>query len=138
VVTTADDGQPTRRGLDQRVKHPLHIEGRPADDFQNFSRGRLLFQGFLQLALAGLLRLEQACVLRDWVGTMPSESSMSGADQVRRRTAEELERELAEAREQQVATAEILKVISSTPRTWNACSQRSRRARPAFVMRMTR
>src|SRR5262245_32246092 len=46
---------------------------------------------------------------------MPCEVSMSGADQVRRRTSEELERELAEAREQQAATAEILRVISSSP-----------------------
>src|SRR5262245_30413062 len=40
---------------------------------------------------------------------------MSGADQTRRRTQEELERELAEAREQQAATAEILRVISGSP-----------------------
>jgi len=46
---------------------------------------------------------------------MPSEISMSGADQVRRRTPEELERELAEAQEQQAATAEILAAISSSP-----------------------
>ena len=46
---------------------------------------------------------------------MPSEASMSGADQVRRRTSEELEQELAEAREQQAATSEILRVISSSP-----------------------
>jgi two-component system, NtrC family, sensor kinase len=46
---------------------------------------------------------------------MPSEVSMSGADQARRRTPEEFERELAEAREQQAATAEILRVISSSP-----------------------
>src|SRR6516162_4904419 len=52
---------------------------------------------------------------RDWVGTMPSEVSMPGADQGRRRTSEELERELAQAREQQAATAEILRVISSSP-----------------------
>ena len=35
-----------RRGLDQRIKHPLQIEGRPADDLQNVRGGRLLFQGF--------------------------------------------------------------------------------------------
>ena len=40
---------------------------------------------------------------------------MSGADQTRRRTQEELERELAEAREQQAVTAEILAAISSPP-----------------------
>ena len=42
---------------------------------------------------------------------MPSETSTSCADQ----SVEELRRELAEAREQQVATAEILRVISSSP-----------------------
>src|SRR5215472_10305314 len=46
---------------------------------------------------------------------MPSEVSMSGANQVRRRTQEELERELAEAREQQAASAQILAAISNAP-----------------------
>ena len=32
-----------RRGLDQRLKYPLQIEGRPADDLQNVGGGRLLF-----------------------------------------------------------------------------------------------
>jgi GAF domain-containing protein len=49
------------------------------------------------------------------VGAMPSEISMSRADQVRRRTLEEVERELTEARDQQAATAEILAAISSSP-----------------------
>src|SRR5215831_17797410 len=42
---------------------------------------------------------------------MPSEVSAATGDQ----SAEELRRELAEAREQQAATAEILRVISSSP-----------------------
>src|SRR5215475_7989587 len=42
---------------------------------------------------------------------MPSEVSTVSGD----RSVKELERELAEAREQQAATAEILKVISSSP-----------------------
>jgi GAF domain-containing protein len=52
---------------------------------------------------------------RDWVGTMPSEVSIAGADRDREPTIEEFKRELAEAREQQAATAEILRVISSAP-----------------------
>src|SRR5262245_14732985 len=44
-----------RRGLDQRIKYPLQIERRPADDLQNIVGRRLLFQGFCKLALARLL-----------------------------------------------------------------------------------
>src|SRR5215471_12740018 len=51
------------RGLDQRIEHPLQIERRPADDLQNISGGRLLFQGFCQLPFACLLSLEQSRVL---------------------------------------------------------------------------
>jgi len=35
-----------RCGLDQRIEHPLQIEGRPADDLQNIGGGRLLFKAF--------------------------------------------------------------------------------------------
>src|SRR5262249_49827893 len=52
---------------------------------------------------------------RGWVGTMPSEVSIAGAHHDREPTVEELKRELAESREQQAATAEILRVISSSP-----------------------
>src|SRR5215831_8935728 len=47
----------------------------------------------------------------DWVGTMPSEVPTVGGEQ----SFEELRRELAESREQQAATADILRVISSSP-----------------------
>src|SRR5262245_56009872 len=50
----------------------------------------------------------------DRIGTMPSEISASGLGHDREPTVEELKRELAEAREQQSATAEILRVISSS------------------------
>jgi len=46
-------------GLDQRIEYFLHVEGRPDDDLQNIGGGRLLFQGFCQLAFAGLLGFEQ-------------------------------------------------------------------------------
>jgi GAF domain-containing protein len=46
---------------------------------------------------------------------MPSEVSIAGAGHDREPTVEELKRELAAAREQQAATAETLKVISSSP-----------------------
>src|SRR5215467_15745872 len=49
--------------LDQRIEYFLHVEGRPADDLQNIGSGRLLFQGFCQLALARLLSLKQPRVL---------------------------------------------------------------------------
>src|SRR5262245_20202376 len=52
-----------RCGLDQRIEYFLHVEGRPADDLQNIGRGRLLFQGFSQLAFACLLRFEEPRIL---------------------------------------------------------------------------
>src|SRR5262249_432260 len=52
---------------------------------------------------------------RDWVGTMPTDVSIAGASHAREPTVEELKQELAESREQQAATAEILRVISSSP-----------------------
>src|SRR5215470_6716411 len=47
----------------------------------------------------------------DWVGNMPSQVPVAFDHQ----SVEQLRRELAEAREQQAATAEILRVISSSP-----------------------
>jgi len=44
-----------RSRLDQRIKYPLQIERRPADDLQDIGGGRLLFQGFCQLEFARLL-----------------------------------------------------------------------------------
>src|SRR5215468_4485478 len=52
-----------RRRLDQRIKHPLQIEGRPADDLQDVGGGRLLFQSLCQLARPRLHLLEQPRVL---------------------------------------------------------------------------
>jgi hypothetical protein len=52
-----------RGGLDQRIKYPLHIERRPADDLQNVGGGRLLVQCLLQLTGPGLHLLEQPRVL---------------------------------------------------------------------------
>jgi signal transduction histidine kinase/putative methionine-R-sulfoxide reductase with GAF domain len=46
---------------------------------------------------------------------MPSEVSTAGADQDRGRTLEELERELSEAHRREAATAEVLRVIGSSP-----------------------
>src|SRR5437899_4565446 len=46
---------------------------------------------------------------------MPSEVSTAGADQDRGRIVEELKRELAEAHRREAATAEVLRVISSSP-----------------------
>ena len=49
------------------------------------------------------------------VRAMQSDVSTAGADQDRGRTVEELERELAEAHRRKSATAEVLRVISSSP-----------------------
>ena len=46
---------------------------------------------------------------------MQSDVSTAGADQDRGRTVEELERELAEAHRREAATAEVLRVIGSSP-----------------------
>jgi hypothetical protein len=51
-----------RRGLDQRIKYPLQIEGGPADNLQDIGRGRLLFPGLLSsLACAPVLPRTIAC-----------------------------------------------------------------------------
>src|SRR5262245_48453651 len=52
----------SRRGLDQRIEYPLQIEGRPADNLQDFGGSRLLFQGFCQLPFARLLVRERSRV----------------------------------------------------------------------------
>ena len=39
-------------GFDQGLQHRLQIEGRPADDLEHVSRGRLLLQGFTQFGSA--------------------------------------------------------------------------------------
>src|SRR5262245_13381519 len=52
-----------RGGLDQCIEYFLHVERRPADDLQNIGSGRLLLESLRELALAGLLGLEQARVL---------------------------------------------------------------------------
>ena len=39
----------SRRGLDQRIKHCLQIEGRAADHFEHVGSGGLLLQRFAQL-----------------------------------------------------------------------------------------
>jgi hypothetical protein len=35
-----------RCGFDQRIKHPLHIDGRPTYDLQDVRGRRLLFEAF--------------------------------------------------------------------------------------------
>src|SRR5262245_7375897 len=51
---------------------------------------------------------------RDWIGTMPFEASTGGTEQCREPTVEDLRRELAEARRREAATAEVLRVISTS------------------------
>src|SRR5215831_11042256 len=53
----------TRRGLNERIKRALQIEGRPADHLQDVCGGSLLFQSFGQLARPSLHLLEQPGVL---------------------------------------------------------------------------
>jgi hypothetical protein len=60
-----------RCGLHQRIKYFLHVERRSADDLEHIGGGRLLFEGFRQLALARLFSLKQSRVKRDSVGNGP-------------------------------------------------------------------
>ena len=55
---------------------------------------------------------------------MQSDVSTAGADQDRGRTVEELERELAEAHRREAATAEVLRVIGSSPTDVQPCLRR--------------
>jgi hypothetical protein len=63
---------------------------------------------------------------------MSSEASTSGVDQ----SVEELRRELAEGREQQAATAEILRLISSSQTDLHRVFEAVARARHAFATPM--
>ena len=54
--------------LDKRIEHPLHIEGRPADDLQNVRGSCLLFEGLLKLAFARLLGVKQPRILDSYHG----------------------------------------------------------------------
>src|SRR5262249_45122711 len=49
--------------LDERVKDDLEIKRRATDDLEHVGSGRLLLQGFCQLARPRLHLLEQPCVL---------------------------------------------------------------------------
>src|SRR5262245_8704844 len=52
-----------RRGLDQRIKYPLQIEGRPADDLKHVGSRRLLLEALGEFLRAQLHLLEQTRVL---------------------------------------------------------------------------
>ena len=73
----------------------------------------------------------------------PPENEPALVRDLEKRLAESLEREkskdraLTEALEQQTATAEILRIISSRPRTSSLSLRRWRRALPACASRLT-